>query len=240
MLITENLSVTYPNGYRAIQEVNLNIEAKGICGILGPNGSGKTTLIKAILDLVPHKGNISLKGKAMSAYKKKIAYLEQRNQIDMDFPISVFQCVLLGVYPNLGLFKRPSASDKEAVLEALKQVNMLEYKDRQIGELSGGQFQRILIARALVQQAEILFLDEPFVGVDINSEKLIIDLLKDLAKEGKIIYMVHHDMTKIEEYFDKLILIDKKIIAHGETKEVFTKENMRKTFSVFELPLFNE
>lgn len=240
MLSTEHLSVTYSNGYKALQDINLNIEAKGICGILGPNGSGKTTLIKAILDLIPHKGSSSLKGKPLAKYKKKIAYLEQRNKIDMDFPISVFQCVLLGVYPNLGFFKRPSASDKAATLKALKQVNMLEYKDRQIGELSGGQFQRVLIARALVQEADILFLDEPFVGVDINSEQLIINLLKDLAKTGKLIYIVHHDMSKIEEYFDKLILINKQLIAQGNTKDVFTKENMQKTFNVFELAIFND
>lgn len=234
-----DLNVTYPNGVRALSDVNLSMEAGGICGILGPNGGGKTTLIKGILGLVNAKGEVFFRDKPIKKFAKQTAYVEQKQVIDMDFPITVYQCVLMGTYPKLGFFKKPGKREKELSLNAIEQVGLTEFKNRQIGELSGGQFQRVLIARTLAQEADLIFLDEPFVGIDVNSEAIIIDLLKNLAASGKSIFIVHHDLSKVKRYFDHIILINKTLIAYGKTEEVYTKENMKKTFKVLDNPLFS-
>ncbi|HLS12691.1 MAG TPA: metal ABC transporter ATP-binding protein [Flavobacteriaceae bacterium] len=238
MLEIQDLKVVYSNGVEALSGVNLQLKPGGICGIIGPNGAGKTTFVKGILGLVPSYGKVRFKGKPLSHWAKQTAYVEQKRNLDLDFPINVFHCVLLGTYPKLGFFKRPGAKEKEAARKAIEQVGLVGLEDRQIGELSGGQFQRVLIARTIVQDADLIFLDEPFVGVDINSEAIIINLLKQLAQEGKTIFMVHHDLSKVQRYFEKVILINKTVIAYGETKEVYTKENLTKTFNVFDNPLF--
>lgn len=233
------LSVTYPNGVKAIHDINLSLESKGICGIIGPNGGGKTTLIKAVLGLIPHQGKVFWNLKPIKKSRHKIAYVGQKQEVNMDFPIDVYQCVLMGTYPNLGFFKKPGKREKQRSLEAIERVGLTEFKNRQIGELSGGQFQRVLIARMLAQEAELIFLDEPFVGVDVKSEEIIIGLLRDLAQQEKRIFIVHHDLSKVRRYFDQLILINKTLIDYGKTEEVYTKENLRKTFAVLDNPLFN-
>lgn len=238
MLEIQDLKVVYSNGVEALSGVNLQLKPGGICGIIGPNGAGKTTFVKGILGLVPSYGKVRFKGKPLSHWAKQTAYVEQKRNLDLDFPIDVFHCVLLGTYPKLGFFKNPGDSEKDAARKAIKQVGLAGLENRQIGELSGGQFQRVLIARTIVQDADLIFLDEPFVGVDINSEAIIINLLKQLAQEGKTIFMVHHDLSKVQRYFEKVILINKTVIAYGETKEVYTKENLTKTFNVFDNPLF--
>lgn len=238
MLEIQNLSVIYSNGVEALSGINLQLNAGGICGIIGPNGAGKTTFIKGILGLIPAHGKVSYKGKPLSYWEKQTAYVEQKKNLDLDFPISVLNCVLLGTYPKLGFFKNPGDSEKDAARKAIKQVGLAGLENRQIGELSGGQFQRVLIARTIVQDPELIFLDEPFVGVDVNSEAIIIDLLKQLAMEGKTIFMVHHDLSKVQGYFEKVILINKTVIAYGEIEEVYTKENLKKTFNVLDNPLF--
>lgn len=238
-LQVQELSVTYPNGVQAIRGVNLSLESKGICGIIGPNGGGKTTLIKAVLGLISHQGKVEWNGLPLKKFRHKIAYVGQKQEINMDFPIDVFRCVLMGTYPNLGFFKKPGKKEKQRSLKAIERVGLSEFKNRQIGELSGGQFQRVLIARMLAQEAELIFLDEPFVGVDVNSEEIIIDLLRDLTAKNKKIFIVHHDLSKVRRYFDQLILINKTLIDYGKTEEVYTKENLRKTFAVLDNPLFN-
>lgn len=238
MLEIQNLSVVYSNGVEALSGVNLQMASGGICGIIGPNGAGKTTFVKGVLGIVPVQGKVHYKGKPISYWAKQTAYVEQKKNFDLDFPISVLHCVLLGTYPKLGFFKNPGATEKDAAREAIKQVGLAGLENRQIGELSGGQFQRVLIARTIVQNADLIFLDEPFVGVDVNSEGIIIDLLKELAKEGKTIFMVHHDLSKVRGYFEKVILINKTVIAYGQTEEVYTKENLKKTFDVLDDPLF--
>lgn len=238
MLKVENLSVTYPSGVRALRDANLVMEEGVIVGIIGPNGSGKTTLIKGILDLVPANGTVTFRGERVKNFAKKISYVEQKSDLDMDFPITVFQCVLTGTYPALGFFKRPKAAEKKAAQDAIDKVGLTGMENRQIGQLSGGQFQRVLIARTLTQNADLIFLDEPFVGVDVTSEKIIVDQLKELVRQGKTIFVVHHDLNKVYDYFEKIILINKTIVAYGDVREVYNKENMVKTFEVLDNPLF--
>lgn len=239
MLKATNISVTYPNGVQALKDARFNLPEASLCGIIGPNGGGKTTLLKGLLGLVPGTGKVSFHGKPIKTFAKKTAYVEQKRAIDMDFPITVFQCVLLGTYPSLGLFKRPGVNEKKKTLEALEKVGLADLKERQIGELSGGQFQRVLIARTLAQNPDLVFLDEPFVGIDVNSEAIIIKLLKKMVSEKKTILIVHHDLNKIRRYFDHLIMINKTVIAAGTVEKVYTKENMKKTFNAHNNPLFS-
>ena len=171
-------------------------------------------------------------GKKITKMRKQIAYVPQRSNIDWDFPILVRDTVLLGTYPRLGLFKRPTKTDKKWADECLDKVNMLDYRDRQIGELSGGQQQRVFLARALAQQANYFFLDEPFVGIDVTSENTIIAILKALRDEGKTVFVVHHDLTKVEQYFDQLLLINKKLMKYGDVKEVMQKELMSSAYNI--------
>lgn len=232
MLAVKDLSVTYSNGTHALQNADVSLPTGSISGIIGPNGGGKSSFLKGILSLVPHKGHAFFKGQPLEKLAKNTAYVEQKGNLDMDFPISVEQCVLLGTYPKLGLLKRPGKREKELAKEALSRVGLSTYKDHQIGELSGGQFQRVLIARTLAQEAELILLDEPFVGIDVQSEKIIVTLLQQLAKEGATILVVHHDLSKVKNYFDHLILINKTVIAVGPTQAVYNKENLQKTFDL--------
>lgn len=240
MLKVENLSVIYPNGHRAMNNASLTMEEGVMCGILGPNGSGKTTLIKGILGLVPAKGKATFRGRPIKEFAKQISYVEQKSDLDMDFPITVFQCVLTGTYPGLGFFRKPGKKEKEITQAAIDKVGLNGMESRQIGQLSGGQFQRVLIARTLAQDADLIFLDEPFVGIDVTSEKIIVNQLKELVREGKTIFVVHHDLNKVYEYFDKIILINKTVMAYGNVREVYNRENMKKTFEVLDNPLFAE
>ncbi|MEY8292945.1 metal ABC transporter ATP-binding protein [Carnobacteriaceae bacterium 52-44] len=226
----ENLSVSYANK-KAIEDVNFSIKRGRLVGIVGPNGAGKSTLVKGMLDLVKKdSGIVKIFGKELDEMREEIAYIPQRADIDWDFPILVNNTVLLGRYPRLGLFKRPSPEDKKIANEALTKVGMEDFAEKQIGQLSGGQQQRVFVARSLAQKASIFFLDEPFVGVDIKSEEIIINILKELRDEGKTIFVIHHDLTKLENYFDDIIVINKYIYGAGPVKEIFTPERMEKAF----------
>lgn len=230
MLEIKNLNVTYDQSTVALEDVSMSLPLNRIYGIIGPNGAGKSTFIKAMLNLIPHRGEVLFNGQALKHHAKRISYVEQRSSIDMDFPMSVFKCVLTGTYPGLGLFKRAGQKEKERAERALKEVNMWDFRDRQIAQLSGGQFQRILIARAIAQEADLIFLDEPFVGVDVTSESIIVGILHELADNGVTIFIVHHDMSKVKKYFNGLILLKKKLIASGTVEEVFTKENLSEAY----------
>ncbi len=229
-LSVSDLHVSY-YGNEAITNVNFTIEKGNLVGIIGPNGAGKSTLLKALLSLIPiDKGNIRICGKQIHEIRKKVAYVPQRNDIDWDFPITVLDAVLIGTYPKLGLLKRPKKKEKEWAYECLEQVHMENFAHRQIGELSGGQQQRVFLARALAQKSELFFLDEPFVGVDVSSEKTIINVLKELRDEGKTVFVVHHDLSKAHSYFDQLVLINKELIECGEVESVFRPEVMAKAY----------
>ena len=192
--------------------------------LVGPNGAGKSTLIKTILKFLKQiTGEIKINAKTL-------AYVPQRNSVDCDFPTTLFDVVEMGCYGRVGLFKRVSKEEKEKVLKAIEQVGMLEFKDRQISELSGGQQQRAFIARALVQEADIYLMDEPFQGVDSTTEKSIVEILKKLKAEGKTIIVVHHDLQTVPAYFESVALINKAVIVSGKVSEVFTQENIDVTY----------
>src|SRR5699024_10995088 len=203
----QHMHVSY-GGKKVVEDVGFSFDTGKLIGIIGPNGAGKSTLMKAILGLIPRDyGSVSFDGKSIKQVRQNIAYLPQRSAIDWDFPILVRDAVLTGTYPKLGLFRRPGKKEKQLAHQCLEKVGMEDFRNSQIGELSGGQQQRVFLARALAQQAEFFFLDEPFVGIDVASEKVIIDILKSLRNEGKTIFVVHHDLSKIETYFDDLVLL---------------------------------
>ena len=214
-----NLTVAYGENI-ALENLNLDVEAGSLMALVGPNGAGKSTLIKTILKFLKQiTGEIKINAKTL-------AYVPQRNSVDWDFPTTLFDVVEMGCYGRVGLFKRVSKEEKQKVLKAIEQVGMLDFKDRQISELSGGQQQRAFIARALVQEADIYLMDEPFQGVDSTTEKSIVDILKKLKSEGKTLIVVHHDLQTVPTYFETVTFIHKNVIASGKVKEVFTQENI--------------
>ncbi|MBN8234860.1 metal ABC transporter ATP-binding protein [Halobacillus kuroshimensis] len=226
----KDLHVSY-YGNEAVKGISLSVQPGNLIGIIGPNGAGKSTFLKAVLNLIPKdKGTIHLFGNSIQEARRKIAYVPQRNDIDWDFPITVLDAVLLGTYPNLKLFRRPGKKEKIWALECLDRVGMKDFSKRQIGELSGGQQQRVFLARALAQKADMFFLDEPFVGVDVSSEETIVKILKELCWQGKTVVVVHHDLSKAEEYFDQLILLNKELVDFGPVSEVFRTETIAKAY----------
>ncbi|CDA08533.1 metal ABC transporter ATP-binding protein [Fusobacterium animalis] len=219
----KNLTVAYGENI-ALEDFNLDVEIGSLMALVGPNGAGKSTLIKTILKFLKQiTGEIKING-------KNLAYVPQRNSVDWDFPTTLFDVVEMGCYGRVGLFKRVNKEEKAKVLKAIEQVGMLEFKDRQISELSGGQQQRAFIARALVQEADIYLMDEPFQGVDSTTEKSIVDILKKLKSDGKTLLVVHHDLQTVPTYFESVTFINKTVIASGKVKEVFTQENIDKTY----------
>lgn len=227
----EKLVVAYDEDKPVLDDFNLGIEKGRMTAFVGPNGAGKSTLIKAILEFVkPITGSITINGKKYAQEKKKIAYVPQRGSVDWDFPTTLYDVVEMGSYGRVGFLKRVPKSEKNRVMEAIEKVDMLEYVDRQISQLSGGQQQRVFIARALVQDAEIYLLDEPFQGIDKKTEGSIVKILKGLKEEGKTVIVVHHDLQTVPEYFDEVVLINRKVIASGKVNEVFTKENIDETY----------
>lgn len=214
-----NLTVAYGENI-ALENFNLDIEVGSLMALVGPNGAGKSTLIKTILKFLKQiTGEIEINAKTL-------AYVPQRNSVDWDFPTTLFDVVEMGCYGRVGFFKRVSTEEKQKVLKAIEQVGMLDFKDRQISELSGGQQQRAFIARALVQEADIYLMDEPFQGVDSTTEKSIVDILKKLKSDGKTLIVVHHDLQTVPTYFETVTFINKSVIASGKIKEVFTQENI--------------
>jgi len=226
MIEIRNLNVDY-FGNSALENVNIDIPFGYTIGIIGPNGAGKSTFIKSLLEVIKKRtGSVMVEGKDVSEYKRKIAYVPQKNDIDLSFPITVRDTVLTGTYPNLRIFQTPGKTERQRVEECMAMVDISDLANKQISNLSGGQLQRVFIARALAQQANVFFLDEPFVGIDLVSEKIIVKLLKQLREEGKTILIVHHDLHEVEEYFDKVIILNKKLIAFGDVKDTFTPENI--------------
>lgn len=212
-------------------DVSLSIPQGSLVGIIGPNGAGKSTLIKAALGLVPPiSGKVEFFGLPLKSVRQRVAYVPQRESVDWDFPITVRDLVLMGRYGRLGLFQRPRAADLAAAEHYLDKVGMLAYGDRQIGQLSGGQQQRVFIARALLQEADIYFMDEPFAGVDLATETVIMQLLHTLKSSGKTVFVVHHDLSTMERYFDWGIILNMRLVACGEVKKVFTPETLNSAY----------
>lgn len=226
----DGLSVSYDRK-RVLSNIYLNIEAGYVYGVIGPNGAGKSTLFKSILGLIdPNAGDIEVLGKDITDVRKKVAYVPQRDEVDWQFPATVYDIVNMGRYPFKSLFDRLNKKDHEIAMESMELVGITHLKDRQIGALSGGQQQRVFIARALCQQADVFLLDEPFVGIDITTEETIIKILKELAAQGKTLLVVHHDLSTVEDYFHKVILLNQRLLAYGDTRTIFTQENVAKTY----------
>lgn len=211
--------------------IDLTIPQGKLIGIVGPNGAGKSTLIKAVMGLLPlSSGYAKLFDKPLDEVRSKISYVPQRESVDWDFPASVMDVVLMGRYAKLGLFKRARKADRDVALDCLKKVGMEAFANRQISQLSGGQQQRTFLARALAQQADIYFMDEPFAGVDAATEKTIITLLREMTRTGKTVIVVHHDLNSVTTYFDWVIMLNTRLVGSGPTQKIFTQENLQETY----------
>lgn len=212
-------------------DIDLVVPEGVLMAIVGPNGAGKTTLIKSILGLLsPAAGRVSIYGKPYEEQRHLVSYVPQRGSVDWDFPTNVLDVVMMGRYGRLGWFRRTKSHDHDLPMDALRKVGMEKYADRQISQLSGGQQQRTFLARALVQDAQVYFMDEPFQGVDATTERAIVTLLQQLRSAGKTVIAVHHDLQTVPEYFDWVMLLNVRRIASGPVAETFTEENLRSAY----------
>lgn len=237
-LQTHHLSVNYGK-VPALWDISLQVPRGVVAGIIGPNGAGKTTFLKTILDLIrPISGKVEYFGQALSEVRRRIAYVPQKESVDWDFPITVRDLVLMGRYGHLGLLRWPRQADYEAVHDYLKMVGMENFAHRQISQLSGGQQQRVFLARALIQEADVYLMDEPFVGIDLVTRQVIMDILHKLRDQGKTVCVVHHELDSVDNYFDWVIMLNIRLVASGATREVFTKENLNacygKSYALFD------
>ncbi len=232
-LAVDNITVTYRNGHTALKNTSFNIPKGTITALVGVNGSGKSTLFKAIMGFVPlAQGDVSILGmqKSQALKKNLVAYVPQSEEVDWNFPVLVKDVVMMGRYGHMNWLRMPTKKDHQLVSEALARVNMTEYADRQIGELSGGQKKRVFIARALAQEGQVILLDEPFTGVDVTTEEQIIALLKSLRDEGRVMLVSTHNLGSVPEFCDRAVLINGTVLASGMTKNVFTQANLEAAF----------
>jgi len=232
-LEVEGVSVTYPNGQMALKEASFRLGAGTICALVGVNGSWKSTLFKSIMGFVnPAAGRVRINGLPVRESLKKhaVAYVPQSEEVDWQFPVSVSDVVMMGRYGAMNFMRIPRAIDRQKVEESLKRVSMWEFRDRQIGELSGGQKKRVFLARALAQGGRVILLDEPFTGVDVKTEDAIIALLHELRQAGCIIFVSTHNLGSVPEFCDQVVLINRTVLAYGATADVFTAQNLAKAF----------
>jgi manganese/iron transport system ATP-binding protein len=232
-LSVEHVSLSYPNGHQALRDASFELKAGTICALVGVNGSGKSTLFKSIMGFVkPNTGRVQINGLPVREVLKQrmVAYVPQAEEVDWQFPVSVWDVVMMGRYGAMNFLRIPRAVDKQIVEESLRRVSMWEHRDRQIGELSGGQKKRVFLARALAQESRVILLDEPFTGVDVSTEQAIITLLQELRKDGCIILVSTHNLGSVPEFCDQVVLINRTVLAYGPTAEVFTEQNLAKAF----------
>ncbi|ASV83388.1 ABC transporter family protein [Ochrobactrum quorumnocens] len=232
-LNVKDATVTYRNGHTALRNATFNIPTGTITALVGVNGSGKSTLFKAIMGFVRlAKGEITILGVPVKEALKKnlVAYVPQSEEVDWNFPVLVEDVVMMGRYGHMGMMRIPRRADHEAVETALRRVNMLEYRKRQIGELSGGQKKRVFLARALAQDGRVILLDEPFTGVDVKTEEAIVTLLRGLRDEGRVMLVSTHNLGSVPEFCDRTVLVKNTVLAYGPTEEIFTQANLEKTF----------
>ena len=231
--LVEFHDVTVAYGRRpVIWNVDLTIDVPCLFGIMGPNGAGKSTLVKAALGLVPLAGgSVRFFGEPFGRVRGRVGYVPQRETVDWDFPVSVMDVVLMGTYPRLGWFRRPGRRERNVARESLDRVGLADVADRQIGRLSGGQQQRVFLARALAQEPDVYVLDEPMTGVDARSQETIFRVLAELRDAGRLVIAVHHDLRTAATWFDRVALVDMRLVATGPTATVLTAENLERTYA---------
>ena len=229
----EGVTVTYRNGHTALWDASFAIPKGSITALVGVNGAGKSTIFKAIMGFVPAAaGRIEILGQGVrdALRANHVAYVPQSEEVDWAFPVLVEDVVMMGRYGHMGLLRRPKPADRAAVDQALARVNMLDYRHRQIGELSGGQRKRVFLARALAQDGQVILLDEPFTGVDVKTEDQIVALLRELRDEGRVMLVSTHNLGSVPEFCDRTVLVKGTVLAHGPTETVFTRKNLEKAF----------
>ncbi|MGV0151962.1 metal ABC transporter ATP-binding protein [Rhodococcus sp. GB-02] len=230
----ENVSVHYGEVH-ALDHVDLTLNSGSVCGLIGMNGSGKSTLFKVIMGMIkPDNGSVTIAGLDAAAARKsgRVGYVPQSEDVDWTFPISVRDVVMMGRYGHLGFLRRPRRADREAVAEALERVELTEFADRQIGQLSGGQKKRAFVARGIAQDASILLLDEPFAGVDKRSEATISTLLRELASDGRSILVSTHDLHAVPKLCDEAVLLMRTVLVHSDPDTVLQPENLALAFGL--------
>lgn len=232
-LDVEEIAVVYGNGHAALRGASFSLRGGTICALVGVNGSGKSTLFKSIMGFIqPSAGKVSINGATVQKALKQhvVAYVPQAEEVDWNFPVSVSDVVMMGRYGAMNFMRIARAVDREAVEMSLRRVGMWEYRQRQIGELSGGQKKRVFLARALAQGGRLILLDEPFTGVDVNTEDAIIALLRELRDEGCVVLVSTHNLGSVPEFCDQVVLLNRKVLAYGPTEEIFTEQNLTAAF----------
>ena len=232
-LEVRDVTVAYPNGNVALRDATFHLTGGTVCALVGVNGSGKSTLFKAIMGFLrPSRGEVRVSGADIEAAQKRnlVAYVPQSEEVDWSFPVSVWDVVMMGRYGYMNFLRIARAADRLAVEQSLARVGMLEFRDRQIGELSGGQRKRVFLARALAQRGQIILLDEPFTGVDVGTENAIIGLMRELRREGRLLLVSTHNLGAVPEFCDQVVLVNKTVLAFGPTEEIFTEDNLAKAF----------
>lgn len=232
-LAVDGVTVTYHNGHTAIHDATFRLGPGVICALVGVNGSGKSTLFKTIMGfLTPSRGRVQVAGEPIRVAQKRnwVAYVPQSEEVDWAFPVSVLDVVLMGRYGHMNLLRVARAADRRIAEDSLRRVEIWEFRDRQIGELSGGQKKRVFLARALAQEGRVILLDEPFTGVDVKTEAAIIALLRELRDAGHIILVSTHDLGSVPEFCDEAVIINRTVLASGPVTDVFTEENLTRAF----------
>jgi manganese/iron transport system ATP-binding protein len=232
-IAVEGVTVRYTNGVTAVTDASFALGAGTICALVGINGSGKSTLFKTLMGfLKPARGSVSIAGLPVRQALKRglVAYVPQAEEVDWTFPVLVEDVVMMGRYGHMGFLRIARQADREAVEQALARVNMLEFRTRQIGELSGGQRKRVFLARALAQGGQVILLDEPFTGVDVKTEDAIVGLMRELRDEGRLMLVSTHNLGSIPDFCDQVVIINKTVLAAGPTATTFTHDNLQRAF----------
>jgi manganese/iron transport system ATP-binding protein len=232
-IAVRGLTVTYGNGLTAVRDVTFDLEPGTICALVGVNGSGKSTIFKSVMGFIrPSAGEVRLCGRPVAEALKRnaVAYVPQSEEVDWNFPVLVEDVVMMGRYGHMNFLRMPSRADRDKVDQALERVGMTDYRTRQIGELSGGQKKRVFLARALAQEGRIILLDEPFTGIDVKTEATIIALLRELRAAGQLMLVSTHNLGSVPDFCDRVVLINRTVLAAGPTAEVFTQSNLERAF----------
>ena len=232
-ITVNDVTVTYRNGHTALRNASFEIPTGTITALVGVNGAGKSTLFKAIMGFVPAaKGEITVLGMPVKDALRQniVAYVPQSEEVDWSFPVLVEDVVMMGRYGHMGFLRRPSQLDHDVVTSSLERVNMIEFRHRQIGELSGGQRKRVFLARALAQEGKVVLLDEPFTGVDVQTEDAIIRLLREMRDEGRVMLVSTHNLGSVPEFCDRTVLVKETVLAYGLTETTFTHDNLELAF----------